>query len=824
MTASLAELRGIEKSFAGVRAVRGVDLAVRGGEVHGLIGENGAGKSTLMRILAGAERADAGTILWRGEAVSFGGPADAIRLGIAEIYQELSLVPALSVAENIFLGHEPLRRGGFVERAAMAAGARRLLRDLGVVQAERPEVPVETLSVAAQQMVEIAKAVSRNASLLIMDEPTASLGGAEVRALFELIRRLRERGISIVYVSHRLEEVVEIADRVTVMRDGEVVGTLATRDASIEGLIALMVGRELERPEARAAAEAREETLLDARGLAAPPGLVDASLEVRTGEIVAVWGLVGSGRSTLARAIAGVVPAESGSVTVAGKRIRGSSPAAALAEGLVYLTEDRKGQGLMLDRSLRENVAVASLGSRSAGGFLRVKEETRALGRLVGALRLRAASLEATVRNLSGGNQQKAMLARALLTEPRVLIVDEPTRGIDVGSKAEIHQLLRDIADQGRGVVMVSSELPEVLGVADRIAVMREGTLVAEFEAAKASEDALLAAATPGRRREAVATRREVGQTWVQQGGAAFVVLAALWLVAAVLSANFLSITNQSNLLGQAAVLALLALAQAFVILAGGIDLSVGATLTAASIAAAVVMNGDDGRILPGILAALAVGGAVGLANGLLVQGLRLEPFIVTLGTAAAVQGLVLSWTTGPTGAAAPRFIELTAIQVWRLPALGLASLGLVAVAGIWLRYHVRGRHIYAVGGDAGASRLSGLRVDRIRVATYTLAGLLAAVAGLFTLARFGAADPRTGIGLEFASITAVVAGGISFAGGRGTVWGALAGVGILTLVANMLNQLRIQFYWQQVVTGLIILAAVAVYQRGRSRKAAAPV
>jgi ABC-type sugar transport system ATPase subunit/ribose/xylose/arabinose/galactoside ABC-type transport system permease subunit len=800
MTASLAELRGIEKSFAGVRAVRGVDLAVRGGEVHGLIGENGAGKSTLMRILAGAERADAGTILWRGEAVSFGGPADAIRLGIAEIYQELSLVPALSVAENIFLGHEPLRRGGFVERAAMAAGARRLLRDLGVVQAERPEVPVETLSVAAQQMVEIAKAVSRNASLLIMDEPTASLGGAEVRALFELIRRLRERGISIVYVSHRLEEVVEIADRVTVMRDGEVVGTLATRDASIEGLIALMVGRELERPEARAAAEAREETLLDARGLAAPPGLVDASLEVRTGEIVAVWGLVGSGRSTLARAIAGVVPAESGSVTVAGKRIRGSSPAAALAEGLVYLTEDRKGQGLMLDRS------------------------TRALGRLVGALRLRAASLEATVRNLSGGNQQKAMLARALLTEPRVLIVDEPTRGIDVGSKAEIHQLLRDIADQGRGVVMVSSELPEVLGVADRIAVMREGTLVAEFEAAKASEDALLAAATPGRRREAVATRREVGQTWVQQGGAAFVVLAALWLVAAVLSANFLSITNQSNLLGQAAVLALLALAQAFVILAGGIDLSVGATLTAASIAAAVVMNGDDGRILPGILAALAVGGAVGLANGLLVQGLRLEPFIVTLGTAAAVQGLVLSWTTGPTGAAAPRFIELTAIQVWRLPALGLASLGLVAVAGIWLRYHVRGRHIYAVGGDAGASRLSGLRVDRIRVATYTLAGLLAAVAGLFTLARFGAADPRTGIGLEFASITAVVAGGISFAGGRGTVWGALAGVGILTLVANMLNQLRIQFYWQQVVTGLIILAAVAVYQRGRSRKAAAPV
>jgi ABC-type sugar transport system ATPase subunit/ribose/xylose/arabinose/galactoside ABC-type transport system permease subunit len=822
VTPSLVELRGIDKSFPGAHALRGVDLTVHPGEVHAVIGENGAGKSTLMRILAGAERADEGSVHWRGELVSFAGPADAISLGIAEIYQELSLVPSLSVAENIFLGHEPTRPGGFVRRAAMADGARRRLADLGVAELGRTDAPVETLSVAAQQMVEIAKAVSRNVSLLIMDEPTASLGEAEVRTLFDLIRRLRERGMSIVYVSHRLEEVLEISDRVTVMRDGLVVSTLPVAEASIETLIALMVGRELERQQ-RGAAEASVETLVAVRGLAAPPGLVEADLEVRTGEVLAVWGLVGSGRSTLARAIAGLVPAERGTVTVAGKRVSASSPTGAIGEGIVYLTEDRKAEGLMLDRSLRENIAVASLGSRSAGGFVRRGEETRALARLVEMLRLRTPSLDARVRNLSGGNQQKAMLARALLAGPRVLIVDEPTRGIDVGSKAEIHQLLRDIASEGRAVVVVSSELPEVLDVADRVAVMREGRLVATFDAASASEDALLAAATPRKRVEAAPPRRELRLTWLQRGGAAALVLAALWIVAAALSPSFRSITNQSNVLGQSSVLCLLALGQAFVVLTGGIDLSVGATLTASSIVAATVMNGEDGNILPAVLAALAVGVAVGLANGLLVQRIRLDPFIVTLGTAAAVQGLVLAWVTGPTGLAAEAFLDAAETEIWRLPALGLASVGLVALAGIWLRHHVWGRRIYAVGGDATAARLSGLGVGRIRVAAYVLAGTLAAVAGLFTLARFGAADPRTGAGLEFASITAVVAGGVSLVGGRGTVWGALAGVGILSLVANMLNQLRVQSYWQQVVTGLIILAAVAVYQRGRSRQSAAP-
>jgi ABC-type sugar transport system ATPase subunit/ribose/xylose/arabinose/galactoside ABC-type transport system permease subunit len=819
MTASLVELQGIEKSFPGVQALRGVDLAVFPGEVHAVIGENGAGKSTLMRILAGADQADAGEILWRGEPVSFAEPAAAIAAGIAEIYQELSLVPSLNVAENIFLGHEPRRPIGVVDRRAMATRAREVLAHLGV-EAARADAPVETLSVAARQMVEIAKAVTRNASLLIMDEPTASLGDAEVQALFALIRRLRERGLSVLYVSHRLEEVLEIADKVTVMRDGAVVGSMAAREATVERLIAMMVGRELAALQERSRAEPGE-PLLVVEGLSAQPRLHDVGLQVRAGEVVGIWGLVGSGRSTLARAIAGLVPAAGGTVVVGGRRLPRGRPAAALGAGVVYLTEDRKGEGLMLDRSLRENVALASLPGRSAGGFVRRADETRALSRVLEALRVRARSLEAHARNLSGGNQQKAMLARALLARPKVLIVDEPTRGIDVGSKAEIHRLLRDIAAEGRGVVVVSSDLPEVLHVADRIVVMREGRVAAELAAEDATEDALLAAATPGKRVTAAPSRREWRLPGLRSGGAAAVVLISLWIVGALLSDNFSSITNQANVLGQSSVLALLALGQAFVILTGGIDLSVGATLTASSVVAATIMNGEDGNILIAVVAALAIGPAVGLANGLLVQRLTIEPFIVTLGTAAAVQGIVLSFVTASTGLAAPAFLSATGAQVWRLPVIGLAAVGLVALAGIWLRYHVWGRRIYAVGGDPAAARLSGLRVGQVRVAAYVLAGTLAALAGLFTLARFGAADPRTGIGLEFAAITAVVAGGVSFAGGRGTVWGALAGVGILALIANVLNQLRVETYWQQVVTGLIILAAVAVYQRGRS--AAAP-
>ncbi|MGH2555877.1 MAG: ATP-binding cassette domain-containing protein, partial [Actinomycetota bacterium] len=808
---ALARLQGIVKSFPGVKAVKGVDLEVRPGEVHALVGENGAGKSTLMRMLAGSERPDVGTIIWRGQDQSFHDPADAFRAGIAMIYQELSLLPGLSVAENIFLAHERLRRGGLINWRAMGSDAGGLLASLGVANDQGPNVPVDALPVAARQMVEVAKALSRNASLIIMDEPTASLGEGEVRTLFEVIRNLRERGVSVVYVSHRLEEVLEIADRVTVLRDGELVRTLSAAEASVDLLIRLMVGRDLPAPKRRDGETG--ETVLSVRGLRVPLRIQTIDLDVRTGEIVALWGLIGSGRSTLARALAGLLPATATRLTVDGSKTPLSDAPAAVRAGVVYLTENRKDEGLMLDRSVRENVSLASLSDRSMAGFVRAADETKRVAEITRDLRVRPPSLGAPVRNLSGGNQQRVVMARALLAKPRVLIVDEPTRGIDVGSKAEIHRLLRQLADEGHAVLLVSSELPEVLGLADRIVVMREGAAVGEVEAEGAVEDDLLAMATPRRRVEA-ASERVRGRVSLPSGLPAALILVGLWLAAAALSPEFQSITNQANLLSQAAVLALLTLGQAIVLIGGGIDLSVGATLTASLTLSATIMSGRDAQMVPAIGAALAVGAAIGFVNGVVVQRLRIQPFIATLGMAVVVQGLVLTWVTAPTGLAAPAFFDLAASRVFRLPVLGLIALGVGAVAALTLRHHVWGRRVYAVGDDADAARLSGIAVDSVRVWSYVVCGVLAALAGLLTLARFGAADPQVGVGLEFLSITAAVVGGVSLAGGRGTLWGALAGVGVLGIIANMVNQLGVQRYWQQVVTGLMILIAVYLFQR----------
>jgi ABC-type sugar transport system ATPase subunit/ribose/xylose/arabinose/galactoside ABC-type transport system permease subunit len=813
----LAHLEGITKTFPGVRALGGVDLEVRPGEVHALVGENGAGKSTLMRILAGGEQPDEGSITWKGERAAFAGPGDALRAGISMIHQELSLIANLSVAENVFLGHERLRHARLVDWGRMNAEAEELLSSVGVSGGLSADTHAGRLPVAGRQMVEVAKALSWDVSLLIMDEPTASLGGTEVRALFDVISRLRERGVSVLYVSHRLEEILEIADRITVLRDGQVVRTLEASEASEELLIRLMVGRDLEEPTRGEGSPG--EPILSVRGLRVPPKVEGFDLDVRAGEIVALWGLMGSGRSTVARALAGLVPAADGTVTVQGTPMPLSDPVGAVRSGVVYLTENRKEEGLVLDFSIRENAALASLPQRSAGGFVRADDEKRQVGALMEELDVRAASMETPVRTLSGGNQQKVVMARALLAGPRTLIVDEPTRGVDVGSKAEIHRLLRRVADDGNAVVVVSSELPEVLAVADRVVVVREGAVAADVPAEEAVEDELLSAATPGRRAD-VGDRTARKERRIAGGLPAALVLFALWGIAAALSPGFRSMINQANLLNQAAMLGLLTLGQTVVLLGRGIDLSVGATMTASLVVGATIMQGRDEAVLPAVGAAVAVGALVGLVNGLLVQRFRLQPFIATLGMAVIVQGLVLTWVRGPTGAAAPALFDFAGARVLGLPLLGLSAIALVVAVGLVLRHHVWGRRLYAVGGDPDSARLSGIRVDQVRVWSFVVCGVLASLAGLVALARFGAADPRVGAGLEFMSITAAIIGGVSFAGGRGTVWGALAGVGVLGIITNIINLLGVARFWQEVVTGLTILVAIYVFQRSRGREA----
>jgi ribose transport system ATP-binding protein len=491
VTAPLLEMHGIVKQFPGVRALDGVDLDVRAGEVHCLLGQNGAGKSTLIKVLAGAHQPDAGTIAWRGEPVRLTDPQAAMSLGIATIYQELDLVPGLTVADNIFLGREQ-SRFGIARPAAAQRKAAQLLTRLGHPEI-RPAAEVASLSAASQQMVSMARALSQDAKLIVMDEPSAVLDNEEVERLFEVIRELSRQDVAVVYISHRLEEIRQIGDRITVLKDGRTVATgLPARDTSTRQVIELMTGRDIEYvfPERRTVPAG--EPLLEVEDLALHGTFSGVTFSVRPGEVVGLAGLVGSGRSEILETVYGARRATGGTVRVGGRTLRPGSVAGAVAAGVGLAPEERKSQGLLLGESVARNISIASLARFARGGFVARAAERQAAREQVRALEVRPQDVDREVRTRSGGNQQKVVLARWLLRECRVLLLDEPTRGVDVGARSEIYALIRDLAERGVAVVVVSSEIPEVLGLADRVLVVAEGRVLAAEAAGTLDEHRVL--------------------------------------------------------------------------------------------------------------------------------------------------------------------------------------------------------------------------------------------------------------------------------------------------------------------------------------------
>ena len=491
----LLQMRGITKAFLGTVVLDRVDLDCHAGEVHAVVGENGAGKSTLMKVLAGVHQPDAGELVIDGQHRSFHHPVQAQAAGVATIYQEFNLLPERTVAENVWVGREP-GRFGVVDRTRMEADTARLLDDIGE-RSFSPRTRVGTLSVAQQQVVEVVKARSLDARILVMDEPTAALAGEEVDALLALVQRLREHGLAVLYISHRLKEVFAVADRITVLKDGRRVDTYAAADTTPGRLVTAMVGRELDAyfPE-RAAPEDLGDVRLRVRG-GANAVLDGIDLEVRAGEIVGVAGLQGAGRTSLVRALFGADPFTAGTVEVDGAPHTLRSPRAGIAAGMGFLTEDRKAEGLALGQSVRDNalLGVRSGAARRTNGTRPAGARRPAVEDLARSIELRARSLDQEVRFLSGGNQQKVVLAKWLALEPGVLLFDEPTRGIDVGAKAAIHDLMRELARQGRAIVMISSELPELIGMSDRIVVLHEDRIAGELPAG-ASEQQVIALAS----------------------------------------------------------------------------------------------------------------------------------------------------------------------------------------------------------------------------------------------------------------------------------------------------------------------------------------
>ena len=490
----LIEMKNICKQFGGIQALKNVDLAVSEGEIIGLLGENGAGKSTLMNILTGVHKADQGTIELRGNEIELKSTHDAYKLEISIIFQELNLCPNLSAIENVFLGNERRQHGIFMDYKTVRIQALNLFKMLNV--SIDPDIEVKRLGVASQQMIEIARSLSRQTKLLIMDEPTSSLSQKEIENLFRVMADLKAKGISIIFISHKIEEILRITDRIVMLRDGENVGEIDTREATREKLIFMMVGRSLSNFYTDRKCEPREEKVLEVKNLSGPPNIKSISFKINKGEILGLAGLVGAGRTEMAKLIVGAEKRNTGTVKMHDREANIGSPVDAVKNRIAYLTEDRKTLGMVLEMTTRENITISILDKLATFLlFINRKQECAVSDEFIKKLQIKVDSREQKVKNLSGGNQQKVVIGKWLATEPEVLILDEPTRGIDVGTKAEVHRIIAELADNGVAILLISSELPEILKLSDRIMVMNDGVITKIMDRENATQETIMDAA-----------------------------------------------------------------------------------------------------------------------------------------------------------------------------------------------------------------------------------------------------------------------------------------------------------------------------------------
>jgi ribose transport system ATP-binding protein len=812
------ELSGISKTYGAVAALTDVSLAVLPGEVHALLGENGAGKSTLMAVASGATRPDAGTIALDGEAVDGLTPARAGELGIAIVHQHPAVLPDMTVAENIRVA-VPAQFLGSADGETTAM--RQLLADVGLTV--HLEDRVSGLTVAHTHLLELAKALVLHPRMLVLDEPTAPLGADSVRLLFDRVRAAAREGTAVVYITHRLAEVRELADRVTVLRDGRNRGTVVVDAVSDDELLTMIVGRQLEYTfPPKQTADARAEPLLAVRGIAGP-GFSDVSLSSHRGEIVGIAGVVGNGQTELLRALAGL-ERFTGQVTIGGA----AHSARQLHRSSAYMPADRQHEGLMTTMTVRENAALGALERLRVGRFVSRRREVEVVGAELRELDVKARSMESPVTALSGGNQQKVVMARALLAQPAILLADEPTQGVDVGARAEIYRILREVSLSGVPVVVASSDAKELEGLCDRVIVMSRGHVVAALEGDEVTEERMIRAAvesTTLKREQQEQDRTARARTLrrrLEGDYAPVVILAAVMVVLAAYialqNARYFNPFNVTSVMLLATALGFIAIGQTIALMTGGIDLSVGPLAGFLVVVGSFFLGegASGGAVVLGVGLMLVLAALTGAVNGALIRFGRFTAVAATLATYIALQGFSFLLRDRPGGLIGGAVTETITYAVGPVPVVFVLLVVATAAMEYALRKRRWGLRLRAVGSHEEAARTLGVPTDRTVVLAYVAVSLFTFLGALVLLAQLGIGDPAQGLGYTLSSITAVVVGGTSLLGGRGSFVGTLLGAGLIIQLLNATTFLGLTQTWQYVFQGGLIVVAAVVYSQIR--------
>jgi ribose transport system ATP-binding protein len=842
----LLRMEGISKRYGGVRALEDARLECATGRIHAVLGENGAGKSTLIKVMAGVVKPDSGVMELENRPVVFRDPAAAMKAGIACIFQELSLIPDLTVADNVAITSPPTRMG-LIDRRSQRRLAEDALARAGA-DGIHPLSRVKDLALSRRQMVEIAKALARNPKILILDEATSALTAADVERVFIVLKKLRSEGLAIVYISHRMHEIAQLADDCTVFRNGRHVATFKAGTKSDDAIVEMMIGREYKSVfPAKPQKPADRPAALTVRSLAWTGRLKGIDLSVRPGEVVGLGGLDGQGQHELLLALFGVLVGVSGEIRIGGKRVAITSPRAAKRPevGMAFIPEDRKTEGLMLPMSVRDNLSFAAIEQFSHFGFIDPGAEKAAIDKVIQLLQIRCDGIDSLAGALSGGNQQKVVIGKWLMTNPRIILLNDPTRGVDVGTKQEFYHCVRALADEGAAILFYSTDYDELVGCCDRVLVLYDGAVVRTLEGAAMTERALVAsalnlpasathgAAAPETRpasghssaqHRETAVERQANRAWKSDLNFFISAHRGVLFAVAIFVAMFTLYASKhpgglgANVINTAAnkgtLLALVAMAQTIPILTAGLDLSVGMVFVLTNCIASNVLAGSPLETTLGALTVLGVGCLCGAMNGAIVVYGRLQPIIATLATGAIYYGFALWLRPAPGGNINTDFADaMVASVAGIIPVTMILLLGVVFLIWVPYRRSILGRAAYAIGSSEQAAYMSGIPIARAKFLAYLLAGLLSSIAGLLLtcVTYSGEANALLGGGYTLNSIASVVIGGTSLFGGSGGAIGSIFGAFVLRTIGDLLLVFDLDPLWQPLFLGVVLLVAVSL-------------